>query len=70
MSDRRLFSFVDATTTPRTEKTLSFDVPTGFYVDRGVHDVDVVLSAGIRKSTSRLTMMLTMKVQVTTEIYT
>ena len=49
MSDRRLFSVVDATTTPRTEKTLSFDVPTGFYVDRGVHDVDVVLSAGLRE---------------------
>ena len=49
MSDRRLFSVVNSTTTPLTEKTLSFDVPTGFYVDRGVHDVDVVLSAGIRE---------------------
>jgi len=51
VSDRRLFSVVDSTTTPRTEKTLSFDVPTGFYVDRGVHDVDVVLSTGIREVT-------------------
>ena len=51
MSDRRLFSVVNSTTTPRTEKTLSFDVPTGFYVDRDVHDVDVVLSAGVREVT-------------------
>lgn len=51
VSDRRLFSVVDSTTTPRTEKTLSFDVTTGFYDDRGVHDINVVLSAGIREVT-------------------
>lgn len=49
LNNRRLFSVVDSSTTPRTEKTLSFDVPTGFYEDRGVHDIDVALSAGIRE---------------------
>ena len=49
LNDRQLFSVVDSITTPRTEKTLSFDVPTGFYDDRGVHDIDAVLSAGVRE---------------------
>lgn len=51
LTDRRLFSVVDPSTTPLTEKAMSFDVPSGFYEDRGIHDVDVALTAGDKKLT-------------------
>jgi hypothetical protein len=49
LSDRRLFSMVEASTTPLSEKAISVDVTTGAYLDRGAHEIDLPLSAGTKE---------------------
>ena len=53
LSDRRLFTMVEASTTPLSEKALSVDVTTGAYPDRGSHDIDLPLSAGTKEFSIR-----------------
>lgn len=52
-SDRRLFPFVEPSTTPLSEKTLNVDVATGSYADRDAYDVDVTLTPGTKELSIR-----------------
>lgn len=51
--DRRLFPFVEPTTTPLSESTLNFDVATGSYAERGAYDIDVALPPGTKELSIR-----------------
>lgn len=49
LSDRRLFTLVEPSTTPLSEKILNVDVPTGSFADRGMRDIDVSLPSGTKE---------------------